>query len=498
MEEDIVRTPEMMNKEDGYKPRGDSTGKAVASKSKEKEIPRYLRASTGSCHDFCKYGKKQITVEKPWRSTTKRIFKKAPDDDLNETLKPGSSKSKNVMEVKKKKVSDDSSEIIKREVVKYQVSGVSSGLKKQELLIISSGDETPVKQMKKKITLSSKLKPSPDSGPRSSGNVDALKKKVLTKSYSALATSKSKGNHDLIASSPVLKPKTGKNSGGKDEDANINKATASSRVVSRKVPVTPRASLSPRLSMRLAGNLSLRKSQSLKAASSRPNQKPRHVNRTDESNKVLDGYPVEEKTLHVVEMETTNKVVSEHDQNQQCVVEPFPSLSPALSTQKDDECTVSEAEDYDYPSGSNETESAEEETGMSNGEKKPRARNEGDSPDEAARKLHFRRGKVVDADTVGESARKLKFRRGRGLGEDKAQDAQGRRSFKKREDVKEEEEDDDGEKVVLRHQDVQEKDAQGLFNNVIEETASKLVEARKSKVKALVGAFETVISLQES
>ncbi|KAM3362375.1 hypothetical protein P3S68_017229 [Capsicum galapagoense] len=51
-------------------------------------------------------------------------------------------------------------------------------------------------------------------------------------------------------------------------------------------------------------------------------------------------------------------------------------------------------------------------------------------------------------------------------------------------------------KIVLRHQDVQEKkDVQGLLNNVIEETASKLVETGKSKVKALVGAFETVISL---
>ncbi|PHT29649.1 hypothetical protein CQW23_30761 [Capsicum baccatum] len=51
-------------------------------------------------------------------------------------------------------------------------------------------------------------------------------------------------------------------------------------------------------------------------------------------------------------------------------------------------------------------------------------------------------------------------------------------------------------KIVLRRQDVQEKkDVQGLLNNVIEETASKLVETGKSKVKALVGAFETVISL---
>ncbi|CAA7055436.1 unnamed protein product [Microthlaspi erraticum] len=478
--------------EDDHKPRGgggDSTGKAMASKSKEKVIPHYLRASTGSCHDICKYGKKHEPVEKPWRSTTKKIFKKGSDVvDLNE------SKTKKVTEVKKKKVADDSSsEMIKREVG-------SGGMKKPEAFMIPSADDTPVKK-KVSSSLTSKPKPSPDSLSRS---VDALKPKVLTKSYSALTTLKSKVNNERVgSSSPVLKPTMGLRIGGKDEDVKMKKATVSSRVASRKVPVTPRSSLSPRLSARLAGSSSLRKSQSLKAASSsisRPNQKLRNVKRTDESKKQLDGYPVEEKTLHVVEMETTSKVVSEHDQNQQPVVVPFPPLSPTESTQKDDECTVSEqAEDYEYTSGSNEAESEEEETGKSNGERKPRGRKEGESPEEeAARKLRFRRGRVVDAETVGESARKLKFRKGKGLGEDKAQDAQVRRSFKKREDVKEEEGDDDGEKVVLRHQDVQEKDAQGLLNNVIEETASKLVEARKSKVKALVGAFETVISLQES
>ncbi|KAL0461597.1 UNVERIFIED_CONTAM: hypothetical protein Slati_0047300 [Sesamum latifolium] len=53
-------------------------------------------------------------------------------------------------------------------------------------------------------------------------------------------------------------------------------------------------------------------------------------------------------------------------------------------------------------------------------------------------------------------------------------------------------------KVILKHQDVQGKtDVKILLNNVLEETASKLVESRKGKVKALVGAFETVISLHE-
>lgn len=55
------------------------------------------------------------------------------------------------------------------------------------------------------------------------------------------------------------------------------------------------------------------------------------------------------------------------------------------------------------------------------------------------------------------------------------------------------------EKVVLRHRKVEvKKKLQTLFNNVIEETVNKLEEVRKSsKVKALVGAFETVISLQD-
>ncbi|GKF27006.1 ribonuclease H-like domain-containing protein, partial [Tanacetum coccineum] len=52
---------------------------------------------------------------------------------------------------------------------------------------------------------------------------------------------------------------------------------------------------------------------------------------------------------------------------------------------------------------------------------------------------------------------------------------------------------------MKHHQGEQEKkDAHGLLNNFIEETASKLAESRKSKLKALVGAFETVISLSKT
>ncbi|PHT30563.1 hypothetical protein CQW23_29868 [Capsicum baccatum] len=118
------------------------------------------------------------------------------------------------------------------------------------------------------------------------------------------------------------------------------------------------------------------------------------------------------------------------------------------------------------------------------------------STDSALVKLKFRRGKIVDLQQETSSPRRLTFRWGRHVGE--SQDSNIRKRIFKKKGV-------DGEKsntipisgkIILRNQDVQEKkDVQGLLNNVIEETASKLVKTGKSKVKALVVAFETVISL---
>lgn len=143
-----------------------------------------------------------------------------------------------------------------------------------------------------------------------------------------------------------------------------------------------------------------------------------------------------------------------------------------------------------------------------------------------AQELKFRRAKVVELQSENSNSRRLKFKRVRSVGEiqygkdhtrnwskevddgklekdferDQILEGTRRRSSKS----KEVGDSEDGteiksEEVVLRHQNVEEKkDTQSLYNNVIEETASKLVMARKSKVKALVGAFETVISLQDT
>ncbi|XP_047959894.1 uncharacterized protein LOC125205121 [Salvia hispanica] len=113
-------------------------------------------------------------------------------------------------------------------------------------------------------------------------------------------------------------------------------------------------------------------------------------------------------------------------------------------------------------------------------------------------KVKFRMGKVVELQSDNNTPRKLIFRRARVLG---VEESNLRRKTTKKAGVTSDMASTGvlPQKVVLKHQDVQgKKDAQGLLNNVIEETASKLVVSRKSKVKALVGAFETVISLQES
>ncbi|KAI4366701.1 hypothetical protein MLD38_022546 [Melastoma candidum] len=114
-------------------------------------------------------------------------------------------------------------------------------------------------------------------------------------------------------------------------------------------------------------------------------------------------------------------------------------------------------------------------------------------------KLRFRRGRVIEIQSEDNAPRRLKFRRGRSLAENETRaGTQQRRSQKKRDIMVGNDDEPSSEKHMPRNSGVQErKDVQGLFNNVIEETASKLVETRKSKVMALVGAFETVISLQD-
>ncbi|XP_007037469.2 PREDICTED: uncharacterized protein LOC18604774 [Theobroma cacao] len=126
------------------------------------------------------------------------------------------------------------------------------------------------------------------------------------------------------------------------------------------------------------------------------------------------------------------------------------------------------------------------------------------------RRLKFRRRALVDNGNSdnqngrGEdyTPRKLKFRP-RVLGDNKNGNilnsecyTSKNKSVGKEADIGQEVQSD---KISLRHNDVKEKKNSGiLYNNMIEETASRLVRTKSSKVKALVSAFESVISLLDT
>ncbi|KAL1215081.1 hypothetical protein V5N11_007659 [Cardamine amara subsp. amara] len=118
------------------------------------------------------------------------------------------------------------------------------------------------------------------------------------------------------------------------------------------------------------------------------------------------------------------------------------------------------------------------------------------------KQLSFKRGKVLEPKPEDSSPKWIKFRKSV-VQELKTQTEGRKKNLKgKRLDVETKSDSCEGskrEKVVLKHRQVEEKKKMmTLFNNVIEETVNKLTKVRKNKVKALIGAFETVISLQDT
>ncbi|KAM3393823.1 hypothetical protein P3S68_002824 [Capsicum galapagoense] len=262
------------------------------------------------------------------------------------------------------------------------------------------------------------------------------------------------------------------------------KMKSSSKILGEKSLKTPTLSSPPKSSSVKPLILRVRSNKSLKLLAPLKNQ---NKMRSDGTNK-LNPEMVPEKTLRTPKVKASPKS-SSHLQ------------SRSLSNEEDKMEVVKPADSAlgEYTSGSKKLlHIAEAETVGKNQKKTLRKGKTGVSNDNnsSAVKLKFRRGKIVDLQQETSSPRRLTFRWGRHVGE--SQDSNIRKRIFKKKGV-------DGDKsntipisgkIILRHQDVQEKkDVQGLLNNVIEETASKLVETGKSKVKALVGAFETVISL---
>ncbi|KAF5202431.1 Plant calmodulin-binding protein-like protein [Thalictrum thalictroides] len=591
----------------------------------KKILPHYLRASSGSCHDLCKYGgehafgakKKHAIVKEmktslregqnPTRSVSLQMIKKkpvvkstppartwscdGPEMSVRErkvlkqkalspaamridsvgksslTFIPKRETEKSPSSQLKLSQSCDGSEICKREskVVKQKTlspaakridSVVESSLRfkptrettkspSSELKHSRSCDEPEISKRKSKVVKQKTLSPAakridsvvrfkptrkttklPSSElhlSRSSEEHEISKRvsKVVKQKALSPATKKMDG----VESSILFKPKhvTDKSASSQSNPTRIQSGRTSTAVKNNETSksgqkrnlLLPKGNFSPKPYFNRRASLKTRKDRVLKVASP---LKIENTDEKDESSLPIDEN-VTEKTLYVIEPKSEIKSL---ELDSTADGSPASLSSPSLSTSSSphssslalheeeeyieseyDETADSEYEETETDSEYDQTENPNQlETLETEYKRRPRRgatiHPDGDDP---AHKLKFRRGKVVDLQSENNTPRRLKFRKRRVLGDDRKGNGEAtRRNFIEREinDGDDSAEPESG-KVVLRHQDVNgRKDAQGLFNNVIEETASKLAETRKSKVKALVGAFETVISLQES
>ncbi|KAJ0712358.1 putative Calmodulin-binding domain, plant [Helianthus annuus] len=504
-------------------------------------VPNYLRASTGSCHDFCKFGKKHEHSKTPVPVKFKRttIVNK---DKVPKTLVP----------------------------IEKKITTRKTATKNE----IDTPVE-PVKVTKKDVLLSSKkplvYKES------SSTNRKTTKNEVKTFNRST----------SVAKSSPVVAKREGSNGGVVKKDVRtVNKTGIASKTGTVKkvvAKVTLNGSQSPKASISRAASLKAIKSRGVKQVT--PLKDQNRLRKTERKQPIAE--TVQAKSLNGVEAESevkhetmefdfkqssmglvnptvcnssdffsdkneveeespivhlvcgsselfSDKEVVESSQlysDKEIIEEALiaPPVSESSESFYDDEVLENES-DYNYDEEAKVSEEASETANLNEinisemeasvGNYKILRKGKmviSEDKDDATVKLRFRRGKILDLKSENNSPRRLKFRRrvidgkedgqniSRKTYKNKTLDLQNedqqrasRRSFEKKYVEETNESNNGAETVVLKHQAEQEKkDAQGLLNNVIEETASKLVESRKSKVKALVGAFETVISLQD-
>ncbi|KAK3042694.1 hypothetical protein RJ639_000752 [Escallonia herrerae] len=409
-----------------------STGNLNIQVIGEKVLPNYLRASSGSCHDYCKFGIKHVSETKarhPFPKRLSAIPDKIQDPARSENLAPTE---------KKLAVTPKTSRQFR-----------SQTSHKPEF--------TTAEASTKNAAVPSKASPISTA-------------RHLSRRYSEIVIPKDLGALEIISK------------GGSSSEVKVGKDTKSSRMSKKHGLLPETSSPSPKPSMKSVLSTKTQNYDSKKASSVK-NQNI--IKRAESKQPSVDKVP--EKTLYAIKPKA-------EDQNGVQT-----SSSPQLSSPTSllSECMQSDISGLMSENNGNKIDNSTVEhksrlTGV---------RKAGLGGDCSPGKLKFRRGKVVNVQFENSSPRRLKFKQRKVLDENLNGKADTRGRSLRKVVV-------NGElsgaktksmEVVLKHQDAEgKKDAQSLFNNVIEETASKLVQTRKSKVKALVGAFETVISLQDT
>lgn len=421
--------------------------------TKEKPSPNYLKASSGTCHDLCKYGTRHELEEEKGKHVVPKSFKKG----------------KNNREKRKKTIiklrSLSSGKIVFSEKIEIIV---------EESLCPNEETSNPVEWQDIKSYDDASA---PSTEPQNEGE--------------SMNSNNSDGESNLVErrnKKQVLKSKE-----SNERDAPEKKELASKKKMASNKKLD-----------RMKENTSLNERKATTSA------KPKLMEISDESTrKPIQSKAISRPTVERGNANDMHKPVATKVENSPKKKTSFFTLLRSSSGRrshegKNEKSVNRQKKGSNMASTSSNSETKEKVLQMI--EPKPRktasklgASKSAEEQDTLKpEKSTFRRGKVVELPPDPSTTKKLRFRKGRRSNENLGGFQIGKRSFRRKGSISSGSSNSHGQVVVLRHRETEEKKGiQGLFNSIIEETVNKLVKTRKSKVKALVGAFETVISLQD-
>ncbi|KAL5987668.1 hypothetical protein ACLOJK_035418 [Asimina triloba] len=485
-------------------------------RGEEKLVPHYLQASAGSCHDFCKYGRKHEFEAKERRPFSRKVMRDTKVENECEAENHGESKKKPIVKskttpevktessnkskitIRKGSSSPKDGDVSDKHVIALKLTtiavnspdGATKSSSKADITNQKSASPAKKSEMSDKYITALKLKPTAARSPPSSSSKNlSARKKSIDSTIDSSGSINSRRNSEKSDCSGGLTVR-------RNKEGNMLSQSLSREKKATKPSIL---SLTPRASLKRISSLNRTKYRSAKVESTAVNQNKLKKSESDTEK-------VKEKTLHAVKPKPeirTTKILRQRSRNgllHSSSSSSAPSKDLLLSSvegSKGRKSVLSRA----YSSISKRADSEKKklvEISKSIGKRMlrrtPSVRSE--VKESVPEKLQFRRGKVLNVEPENNAPRRLKFRKVRSL-RDNSKGEVGRRSFRRKREFGNDDK-PESHTIKLKHRDVQrEKGEKRLFNDVIEETANKLVETRKSKVKALVGAFETVISLQE-
>ncbi|CAI9758683.1 unnamed protein product [Fraxinus pennsylvanica] len=437
--------------------RRNSIEKLDSANNCQKSVPHYLRASTGSCHDFCKYGRKPAFEAKERRSIPKRTTK-PPSSEQNSVEKTVSGEQKKKIIVNHKSPSGTKSRLPEHKPKPSLSTKMYSAEKKASPgYNIHMRRHTPSPYtpeiIKREIMFPSKNVEVP---PKQDSSIDDKVLESEKKTENAFNKHSPSAKLKSVTVRVLSSPNTSDGIHGKGRRNNdiktSGKMLASIASVKKDLAPLP-ASAAPKISLRRTPSLKSRKIIRSKVMSPLKDRNIIHKAQIEG----LSDEKIPEKTLHVIR---TDRPVIQSRSSPSTIVSSSVAKSPSLLCHEEEEADYDETEVDELISDCNDTaEVGKVKLVKEKHIKVLRKSTEvgSEDRDSTPMKLNFRRGKVVDLKSDNNNPRRLRFRKGRVLAED--QDGKGdfRRKTFKNGMVNDDKNDADpsSKKIALKHQDVQ-------------------------------------------